>query len=272
MILFPRAKINIGLHITEKRQDGYHNLQTIFYPVNLYDALEFVVRGEKFTEDELTTTGIPVDCPPEKNLVIKALSMLREYRSVPYIRIHLHKAIPNGAGLGGGSSDAATFIKGLNRYFGLGLTNDTLKEIALSIGSDCPFFIDGVPVYAEGRGELTTPVRPIPEVYYLVLVKPELVVNTGDAYRDCLPYKREGDLTEYYLRDIREWKNRIVNDFEKTVFIQYPVIGKIKEELYGSGAVYSSMSGSGSAVYGIFRNIPELPLSLRSMVIYSGRL
>lgn len=272
MILFPKAKINIGLHIIEKRQDGYHNLQTIFYPVGLSDALEFVVPGEKLIHDELTTTGISVDCPSEKNLVMKALSKLREYGHFPLIRIHLHKAIPYGAGLGGGSSDAATFIKGLNRYFSLGLTDNTLKEIALNIGSDCPFFIDGIPVYAEGRGELTTPVKPLPDSHYLVLVKPGVEVSTSEAFRDCIPDKRERDLTGCYIQDISEWKYKIINDFEKTVFLKHPVIGKIKEELYSSGALYSSMSGSGSAIYGIFRNKPELPYSLRANVIYSGKL
>ena len=272
MILFPKAKINIGLHITEKRSDGYHNLQSIFYPIGLSDALEFVEAGEKISRDELTTSGISIDCPPEKNLVMKALSIMREYHKIPVLRIHLHKAIPSGAGLGGGSSDAAALVKGLNRFFKLELNNKKLKEIALNIGSDCPFFIDGTPSYAEGRGEITRPVNPLQEDLTLMLIKPDIDIDTREAYGDCQPVKSNEDLTLYYNLDISEWKEKIRNDFEKTIFLKHPEIGKIKEGLYRAGALYSSMSGSGSAVYGIFRERPDTSKLTEHNIVYSGSL
>lgn len=272
MILYPRAKINIGLYITEKRPDGYHNLQTIFYPVGLCDALEFVLPREKIPGDEFTNSGLAVDCPPGENLVMVALRKLREYIEIPFLKMHLHKVIPSGAGLGGGSSDAATLIKGLNRYFNAGLSDDTLKEIALSVGSDCPFFIDAIPVFAEGRGEITTPVEPVRGDYHIIIAKPDIDVSTREAYAGCIPVKRPVQLTDHYQSEISLWKDLISNDFEKSVFASYPLLGEIKDSMYRAGAIYSSMSGSGSSVYGIFANNLHLPESLRQHVIYRGRL
>lgn len=272
MILFPRAKINIGLHITEKRSDGYHNLQTIFYPVSLCDALEFIVPGEDFDADEFISTGIPLDCQAESNLVLIALAKLREYNSIPYLKIHLHKVIPYGAGLGGGSSDAACFLKGINRYFDLGLSTGQLMEIALTIGSDCPFFIEGTPSYAEGRGEITRSLDPVPEGNYLLLIKPAIDISTRETYGKCTPVMRSPDLPDFYRQDISKWKDLIINDFEKIVFSEHPGLGRIKEDLYAAGAAYSSLSGSGSVVYGIFTGKPDIPVHLLKNVIYSGKL
>jgi 4-diphosphocytidyl-2-C-methyl-D-erythritol kinase len=272
MVIFPKAKINIGLRITEKRQDGYHNLQTIFYPVNLCDALEFVVPEDKLKGDVLTVTGITPFLKPEENLVIKALSAIRHYCQVPFLKIHLHKIIPTGAGLGGGSSDAASFLKILNRYFYFQLSDDKLREMALSLGSDCPFFIDGKPVYAEGRGEIMTPVDRLPDGLFLVILKPEINISTREAFAGCFPYKTETTPAELLREDITKWKNLIFNDFEKTILEKHPEIGEIKKTLYKSGALYSSMTGSGSAVYGIFNNKPMIPVSLRRYLIYSGIL
>lgn len=272
MVIFPKAKINIGLRITERRSDGFHNLQTIFYPVSLCDAIEFVVPADSSDADNLVMTGLQSKCPSEDNLVIKAIKKLREKSIIPFLRLHLHKGIPAGAGLGGGSSDASNILKHLNRYFNLNISTEELKEISLSLGSDCPFFIDSIPAYGEGRGEILTPVRPLPEGFYLLLVKPELAVSTKEAYRNCRPYKGTGDLREYYDRSIGEWKDLIVNDFERSVFSAYPEIAGLKESLYKMGAVYSSLSGSGSSVYGIFNKKPEIPELLRNRVIYSGKL
>lgn len=272
MVIFPRAKINIGLRITEKRADGFHNLQTIFYPVYLGDALEFVTPVIPLKEDEIEITGLLSDCRKEDNLVIKALTRLRGRADIPFLRIHLHKAIPAGAGLGGGSSDAAFFIKSLNRYFGLNLNNEELKEIALTLGSDCPFFIESIPAYAEGRGEIMTPLKSLPGGYHLIMVNPGIIVNTREAYRECRPYKSNDDLRDYYNLDIIRWKDLIVNDFEKTVFVRYPQIAALKENLYNLGALFSLMSGSGSTVYGIFEKAPQIPERLKKMVIYSGLL
>jgi 4-diphosphocytidyl-2-C-methyl-D-erythritol kinase len=270
MVIFPKAKINIGLRITEKRPDGFHNLQTIFYPVCLFDALEFVVPGDSCEKDDLVVTGLLSDCLPEDNLVIKALKKLRVKYKIPFLKMHLHKTIPSGAGLGGGSSDAAAILRHINRYFNLNISSDGLREISLSLGSDCPFFIEGVPAYAEGRGEILTPVRPIPDGYHLLLINPGIAINTKEAFNYCRPFKRETDLSEYYNRSVNEWKDLIINDFEKPIFSKYPQIADIKESLYKMGAVYSSLSGSGSTVYGIFNSKPGMPDSIKRSVIYSG--
>jgi 4-diphosphocytidyl-2-C-methyl-D-erythritol kinase len=272
MVIFPRAKINIGLRITEKRQDGFHNLQTIFYPVCLRDGLEFVVPAKEIKEDEISVTGLYPDLLKKENLVIKALNKLRETNKIPYLRIHLHKVIPAGAGLGGGSSDAAGFLKCLIRYFKIDIGNTELKEIALSLGSDCPFFIESIPAYAEGRGELLSPLNPLKDGFHLVLMNPGIKVNTKEAYSECVPFKTKESLPDYYNQDIHKWKKLIINDFEKTVFKKYPQIAVLKEDLYNTGAVYSSMSGSGSTVYGIFETKPQIPEKIKGMVLYSGVL
>jgi 4-diphosphocytidyl-2-C-methyl-D-erythritol kinase len=272
MVIFPKAKINIGLRIIEKRPDGFHNLQTIFYPVCFCDALEFVVPKEFLDKDALAVTGLLSGCLPDDNLIIKAVKRLREKSKIPFLKIHLHKAIPAGAGLGGGSSDAANILRSLNRYFNLNISSEELKEISLSLGSDCPFFIESEPAYAEGRGEILSPVNTIPDEYHLLIIVPGIAVNTKEAYSDCRPYKGESNLPEYYNRSINEWKDLIFNDFEKSIFLRYPQIASIKESLYKMGAVYSSLSGSGSAVYGIFNKKPVVPENLRSHIVYSGIL
>jgi 4-diphosphocytidyl-2-C-methyl-D-erythritol kinase len=272
MVIFPRAKINIGLRITRKRDDGYHDLQTIFYPVQLCDALEFVLPAGNPRSDSFVSTGFGVGCDPGNNLVMKALQHIRRIKHIPFLSVHLHKNIPSGAGLGGGSSDAAFFLKALNRYFELDLTGEQLKETALSVGSDCPFFIDCLPAYAEGRGEKLTCVRQLPEGLNIVLLNPGININTREAYSRCSPYMDNSDLAALFESDISLWKDKIVNDFEATVFPDYPLIGKIKESLYDAGAIYSSMSGSGSTVYGIFGNTPVLDPGLKKMVIWAGSL
>lgn len=272
MVIFPKAKINIGLRITEKRPDGFHNLQTIFYPVGLSDALEFIIPVELLDRDNIVVTGLLSGCPPEDNLVIKAVKRLREKNRIPFLKIHLHKSIPSGAGLGGGSSDAAYILRSLNRYLNLNISQDELKAFSLLLGSDCPFFIDSIPAYGEGRGEILTPVKPLPDGYFLVIASPGIFVNTKEAYRDCRPYKGETNLQEYYTRSINEWKDLIVNDFEESIFIKYPQIADLKKTLYGMGALYSSLSGSGSSVYGIFDRKPEIPEILKPKIIYSGIL
>jgi 4-diphosphocytidyl-2-C-methyl-D-erythritol kinase len=270
MVIFPKAKINIGLRIIEKRSDGFHNLQTIFYPVCLCDAIEFVVPEKHIENDILTVTGIMREQDPSNNLVIRAINKIREIAHIPFLRVHLHKAIPLGAGLGGGSSDAASLLRALNRYFNLEISTDSLKEIALELGSDCPFFIDCVPSFAEGRGEILTPVKPLTEDLYLLMVNPGINVSTREAYSSCVPRKPDSDLREIYSQKVSEWKNLIINDFEGPVFRKYPEIGALKNRMEDMGAIYSSMSGSGSTVYGIFSHTPEIHPSLQSQIIYSG--
>jgi 4-diphosphocytidyl-2-C-methyl-D-erythritol kinase len=273
MIVFPKAKINLGLRITGKRDDGYHNIETVFYPVGLCDAMEFVVFHERSDRDLLTVTGIPVGVNPEDNIVMKAVAKMREKYSFPLLKIHLHKAIPNGAGLGGGSSDAACMLKSLNRHFELSAGDQVLKSIALEIGSDCPFFIGSDPAFATGRGEILEPIDPLLSGYYLLLLNPGFGINTAEAYRFCRPEVPLTSLSVLAGHDMTKWKDLIFNDFEEFAFIKYPVIKKIRDELYRSGALFSSMSGSGSSVYGIFSQKPlKVPGWLKGMVIWEGEM
>jgi 4-diphosphocytidyl-2-C-methyl-D-erythritol kinase len=271
MIVFPIAKINLGLRITGRRNDGYHNIETILYPVSLYDALEFVASPGPDGKDNLTVTGIALEVNPEDNIVMKAVSKLREKYSFPGLKIHLHKAIPHGAGLGGGSSDAGCMLKALNRHFKLSISEAELKSTALEIGSDCPFFITGDPSYASGRGEILESVKPVLSGYYLILLNPGVGISTGEAYRNCRPGIPSESLAVLAGNDIAKWKDNILNDFEEFAFKKHPVIGQIKEELYKCGALFSSMSGSGSSVYGIFNVKPlNMPDTLKDMVIWEG--
>jgi 4-diphosphocytidyl-2-C-methyl-D-erythritol kinase len=271
MIVFPKAKINIGLRITARRSDGYHNIETLFYPVSLCDALEFVSSPEENEKDLLSVTGISLGVNPEKNIVIKAISKLREKYSFPWLKIHLHKAIPHGAGLGGGSSDAACMLKALKRHFSLSISDQEMKSIALDIGSDCPFFIDGDPAFAYGRGEILESIDPLLSGYYLLLLNPGVGINTREAYHNCRPETQVTSLSLLATHDISDWKDLIFNDFEEFAFKKHPVIKKIKEDLYGSGALFSLMSGSGSSVYGVFSQKPgNIPGHLKSLVIWEG--
>jgi 4-diphosphocytidyl-2-C-methyl-D-erythritol kinase len=270
MIVFPIAKINIGLRITGRRPDGYHDIETLFYPVGLCDALEFVVSDKQISKDIFSSTGIDITSKSSDNLVIKTILRLREIKPFPFLKIHLHKAIPVGAGLGGGSSDAACLLKVVNKHFGLGMDNRKLIAISLLLGSDCPFFIDGVPSLASGRGEVLTPVKPLLAGYYLVLINPGVGISSGEAYQNCSPGIPFPSLEQLLERPLIEWKGHILNDFEDFAFKKYPIIGDIKEDLYRSGAIFSLMSGSGSSVYGIFSEKPELPEKLKEYVIWEG--
>jgi 4-diphosphocytidyl-2-C-methyl-D-erythritol kinase len=271
MLVFPKAKINLGLRITGKRFDGYHDIETVFYPVGLSDALE-LVADLKGSADKLTVTGSELPGRQEDNIVLRAVSMLREAYPIPCLNIHLHKIIPAGAGLGGGSSDAAFMLRALNKMFSLSLSAHELKAIASGLGSDCPFFIDCQPAFASGRGEILSLVKNVLDGFYIVLLNPGISISTKEAYENCLPAKPERSLRKLIDIPVSEWKDLIVNDFEKTVFIVHPEIESIKQTLYSSGAIYSSMSGSGSTVYGIFNEKPAIPLNLRKFVIYEGIL
>jgi 4-diphosphocytidyl-2-C-methyl-D-erythritol kinase len=270
MIVFPNAKINIGLRITGKRADGYHDIETVFYPVGLSDALEFVVSGENPDKDILNVTGLETGSKTYDNIVTMAVISLREKHSFPFLRVHLHKSIPVGAGLGGGSSDAACMLKAINKHFELNLDNSTLKSLALRLGSDCPFFMDGIPSLAAGRGEILTTVKPVLSGYWMVLLNPGVGINTGEAYQNCKPIPVKNNLEELIMLPVIEWKGLILNDFEDFAFKKQPIIGEIKEELYRSNALFSLMSGSGSSVYGIFSKKPGLPRKLKELVIWEG--
>lgn len=254
MITYPNAKINIGLNITERRPDGYHNIESVFYPINLQDAVEIkTIEGEEPQGGyKLKVSGTILDGTPDDNLVVKAYQLLRKDFNFPAQKIHLYKHIPVGAGLGGGSSDAAAIIKMLNEKFALGLTSEQMQNYAVQIGADCPFFINNTPVFATGIGNIFTPIELSLHGKTIILVKPDIFVSTRDAYALVKPSPAAIPLTEAIKQPISEWKQIITNDFEKSVFAKYPEIAAIKDKLYDMGALYASMSGSGSAVYGIF--------------------
>jgi len=254
MILFPNAKINLGLNIVAKRADGYHDIETIFYPINIEDALEVIASNNK--KDTLQISGIQVDGDPDKNLVIKALHLIRNEYEVPPVDIYLHKAIPFGAGLGGGSADAATMIKLLNQLFSLQIPEEKMLYLSAKIGADCPFFIKNRPVFATGTGNIFSETELSLQGKYLVLIKPNIHVSTPLAYSMVTPRKPIKSLTEICRQPIETWQKEMINDFEATVFNSFPEIAKIKQSLLDSGAVYAAMSGSGSSVFGIFNNEP----------------
>ena len=254
MITFPNAKINLGLNIVEKRPDGYHNLETIFYPINLQDALEVTRRENNDKEYTLHISGSSLEGEPEDNLVVKAYKLLKkDYPGLLPVDIHMYKHIPAGAGLGGGSSDAACMIKLLNDKFSLGLSTERMEEYAVKLGADCSFFIRNKPVFATGIGNLFEPVELSLKGYHIILIKPDIFVSTRDAFAEIKPVRPAVSLKEIVNQPMETWKNSMKNDFEDSVFKKFPEIAAIKDELYDLGAVYAAMSGSGSSVYGIFK-------------------
>lgn len=265
MIVYPNAKINIGLNVVEKRPDGYHNLETVFYPIGLQDILEIKVLDEGNVPEcgyKLKITGTILDGSPEDNLVVRAFKMLKHDFNLPPVSIGLYKHIPTGAGLGGGSSDAAFTIKTLNKRFDLRLTDKQMEDYCTRLGADCPFFIKDTPVFATGIGNEFHPVSFSLKGKHLVLVKPDIFVSTKDAYAKVNVRRPDTPLPELLAQPLETWKDTVINDFERSVFSKYPEIAAIKDSMYDIGAVYASMSGSGSSVFGIFdepvENIDEV--------------
>lgn len=262
MITFPCAKINLGLNIVSKRPDGYHNLETVFYPIPLTDALEIKYMDEKFPSEspcDLIITGNDVDCNEEDNLVIKAYQLLAADFQLPRVHAHLVKRIPTQAGLGGGSSDAAYMIRLLDERFRLNIGIPEMERYAAKLGADCAFFITADPSYAEGIGDVLMPVD-VPGAglggYYLAVVKPSVAVSTRDAYAAIVPTTPAKCCRDIVRQPIETWKDELVNDFEAPIFAMHPELAAIKQSLYDAGAVYAAMSGSGSALFGIFREQP----------------
>ena len=252
MVVFPNAKINIGLNILRKRPDNFHDIQTVFFPLKLSDALEIVVSKD-FRETTFVNTGLTVDIDPEKNLVIRVYNFFKEKYNLPEAKIHLHKVIPFGAGLGGGSSDATFTAMLLNDYFDLQLSDNELVSVVSEFGADCPFFVVNKPAFATGIGEIIEPLETNPlKNYKIVLVKPDFHISTKNIFRKIKPNENVASLKNLIKLPVKEWKNKIFNDFEKIVFEEYPQLSKIKDKLYKTGALYAAMTGSGSAIYGIF--------------------
>lgn len=257
MVVFPNCKINIGLKIGVKRADGFHNLETIFVPIPITDALEILPAGEP-TKNQInfSQTGIKIDSNNEDNICVKASQLLlKDYPSLGKIRIHLHKAIPIGAGLGGGSADAAFTLRLLNQKFKLNLSSNQLINYALQLGSDCPFFILNKPCYATSRGEILEPINIDLSAYKIVIVNTGIPINTGWAFKQLQSKDNTSSLINFkeaIYNPIDSWKINLMNDFEAPVFEQFPILKKIKNDLYCLGAKYAAMSGSGSTLYGIF--------------------
>lgn len=249
------CKINLGLNIVERRTDGYHNIQTIFYPVPLYDE---ITTREGEDEDVLTLCGNSLEGDTQDNLVMRAVRLLRqEGFQIPPLNIDLKKVIPSGAGLGGGSSDAACMVKNLTRLYDLPLGEFQMERLISRLGADCPFFIKFRPVYAEGIGDIFTPISLSLSGWYLMLVKPEVYISTREAYDGVHPHRPACSLLETAKLPVRTWADRMVNDFEESIFPSHPILAEIKQELYNQGAVYASMSGSGSTLFGLFRSRPN---------------
>ena len=282
MILYPNCKINLGLNIVRKRSDGYHDIETIFLPIPLADCLELTPASE----DRFSIDGRQLDCSVRDNLVVRVLDMLRsEDIDVPPVSVRLTKCIPSGAGLGGGSTDAAFMMKGLNDLFDLGVTARQMAVRGGRLGADCPVFIENKPVYAEGKGDVFTPLDvmmhrkqyfalppvgtslpptielDMPSVldgYWLVLVKPDDFISTREAYASVCPRPSDLCLSDILAQPVRTWRGRMRNDFEESVFPTHPTVGSICEQMYMLGASYAAMSGSGSTIYGLFRQKPML--------------
>lgn len=256
MIVFPNAKINLGLQVTARRQDGYHDIATVFYPVSCTDVLE-AVRAEKFS---FTSSGLVIDASADNNLCVKAWKLLQHDYQLAPVAMHLHKNIPMGAGLGGGSADGAFTLRLLNDLFRLDIPEEKLLTYALRLGSDCPFFILNKPVYATGRGELMTPVN-VPDLTgkKILLVNPGLHISTPWAFNRLTLKQHQTYLPDLVQQPVSGWKNNLENDFEKIVFQEYPQLETIQLKLYELGAIFAGMTGTGSTMFGIFNTFPEHP-------------
>lgn len=253
MVTFPNAKINLGLNVVERRPDGYHNIETVFYPIPLTDILEIVPASGN--ETTLTTHGNRVDCPPEKNLVMKAYRLLAEQFDLPPVEIHLYKHIPDGAGLGGGSSDAAHTLTMLRQMFNLDITDEALAALAAHLGADCAFFVYNRPMSATGIGDVLMPIEVNLTGKVLLLVKPPVAVSTAQAYSRVTPGTPPQWARDVVTWPIEQWDGALVNDFEPSVFALHPQLWNIKIALLQAGAHYAAMSGSGSTIFGIFDDV-----------------
>jgi 4-diphosphocytidyl-2-C-methyl-D-erythritol kinase len=253
LILFPNCKINLGLYILQKREDGFHDLETVFYPVPLQDAIEIIQHLQPTTDVEFSSSGLEVGGNLSDNICVKAYHLLKkDFPALPAIKMHLHKTIPMGAGLGGGSADGAFTLTLLNKKFNLRINEENLLKYALQLGSDCPFFIRNNPRYATGRGEKLEGLAIDLSAFKFVLVNPQIHVATGWAFSQIKPSPRKTSLKEIISLPVGKWKGVLKNDFEEAVFAQHPQVEECKEALYNAGAVYASMTGSGSTVFGFF--------------------
>jgi len=260
VINFPNCKINLGLHILRKREDGFHDLESCFYPIALQDALE-IIQAEGKSGIQFSSSGNVIDVNTEQNICVKAYRLLQKDFDLPSIKMQLHKTIPTGAGLGGGSADGAFALLLLNKKFSLNISDQQLMDYALQLGSDCPFFIKNKPCIGTSRGEVLKEIDLDLSTYSFVLINPRIHINTGWAFSQIKPSANRQSIETFIALPIDQWKAGLLNDFEEAIFKQYPEIATIKTELYNKGAVYASMSGSGSTVYGVFEKDKQLDFS-----------
>ncbi|HVD99715.1 MAG TPA: 4-(cytidine 5'-diphospho)-2-C-methyl-D-erythritol kinase [Cytophagaceae bacterium] len=269
MVSFPNAKINLGLDIIEKRPDGFHNIESCFYPVQWTDVIEIIPSKE----NNFSSSGIPIPGDPSSNLCMKVYEALKKDFALSPVHFHLLKNIPIGAGMGGGSSDAAFTAKLLNEIFELNLSSSQLEDYVRPLGSDCAFFVNNKPVFAYEKGDRFKNIESVLKGYYISIIYPELHISTKEAYSGVIPQKPEVGIEQILRKAPAEWKHLLKNDFETALFPKYPVLKEIKEQLYTQGAVYASMTGSGSAVYGIFKEEKDIkPLFSSSYKIWQGIL
>ena len=261
MISFPNCKINLGLHVTRRRQDGYHDIETVFYPLPILDVLEIIQHSSFSTINaqhqnkgaDFSTTGLPINGAAEKNLCVKAYQLIKQdFPKLPPVHIYLHKAIPIGAGLGGGSADGAFTLKLLNAKFQLKLTTEQQLDYAIQLGSDCPFFILNRPCFATGRGEFLEAVELNLENYSFVVINPGIHISTSWAFQQLIPAEPPLSIRNAIQQPVSEWKDILTNDFEEAVFKHHPELSLVKAGIYKSGAIYASLSGTGSCFYGIY--------------------
>ena len=260
MLMRSYFKINLGLHILAKRDDGFHNIETAMYQIKaLSDVVEILpLNNESANADVFTSSGLIIDCPDSENICIKAAALVKKQYHIPYVHIHLHKQIPFGAGLGGGSANAITTLKLLDQTFDLNVPTSTMLEWAQILGSDTSFFVNPVPSIATSKGEQLCPIELDLSNYYIYIVKPPVKSSTKNAYKNIVPMQNRAQIANIIEAPIEMWRENLVNDFENTLFYEYPQLAVIKDELYRKGALYVSLSGSGSAIYGIFNKEVEL--------------
>ena len=277
MITFPVAKINLGLNVVEKRADGYHNLQTVFYPVPIMDALEIVPMSDGFPSDvdcDLKVTNITIEGDEQRNLVVRAYQLLKaDFPDLPRVHAHLWKGIPTQAGMGGGSSDCGYMIRLLNETFDMGLSSEQMQQYAARLGADCAFFIESRACYAEGIGERLQPIDLDLSGWHIGVVRPDIPVPTKEAFSRIHPHYPALNCRDVVKQPVETWRDRLTNDFEESVFALHPEIGAVKEQLYKMGATYAAMSGSGSALFGLFKDEPDaLRQTFPDMFTFSGVL
>lgn len=262
VIVFSNSKINLGLYILNKRTDGYHDISTVFYPIMWKDIIEILPDFNHQNQINITTYGISLNIPIQENILFKAYQLLiQRFNYLPSLNVYLYKQVPFGAGLGGGSANAAFFLKSCNTLLNLNLSNDELKSLAANLGADCAFFIENTPCLASGKGDVLTTISLDLSDYYIYIIYPKMVISTKEAYQSIMPIQRAVNLNSILQFPLTEWKYHLENDFEKNIFTKYPILQNIKQQLYEQGALYASMSGSGSAIFGIFKEKPSIKIN-----------